>query len=34
LLAFFILSCNSFWLLLPSLSITPIYLTFSTLSNL
>jgi len=32
LLAFFILSCKSIWLLLSSLSITPKYLKFSTLS--
>ena len=34
LLALFILSCKYIWLLLPSLSITPKNLKFSTLSNL
>ena len=34
LLSFFILSCKSIWLLLSSLSITPKYLKFSTLSSL
>jgi hypothetical protein len=34
LLAFFILSCKSIWLLLYTLNITPKYLKFSTLSNL
>ena len=34
ILALFILSCKSIWLLLSSLNITPKYLKFSTLSNL
>jgi len=34
LLAIFILFCKSIWLLLSSLSITPKYLKFSTLSKL
>jgi len=34
LLAFFILSCKSIWVLLFLLSITPKYLKFSTFSNL
>ena len=33
LLAFFIRSCKSIWLLLSSISITPKYLKFSSLSN-